>query len=248
VRPSISRAARPVVLALALIATLPGAAGAQTTSTGWNVGIYPAFLWIPTSTNIDVEAPPDNGGDVGSIVESRFDGAYLGGFYASKAWFRTDMDGVWAAVGGDRVERPEFSVDLDLIYFHATGGVRLAPGLYATAGVRRLALKYDIRVADFPSFERKPGIWDPLVGVGYHYEGNGKPIEVHATFEAGGFGVGADEDYSLMGRVDWKPIRHFGVTAGYNYLHLKIVDTRFERTLRVKQSVHGPIIGIGLYF
>jgi hypothetical protein len=233
---------------LALVVATSGAVGAQSPTAGWNVGIYPVFVWVPTSIDINLDLPPDEGGDLGPIAESRFDGAYLGGFYASKGWFRTDMDMVWAAVGGDRMDRPQFSVDVDLIYFHATGGVRLAPGLYATAGVRRFALKYDIRVADFPNFERKPGIWDPLVGVGYHYEGEGRPVEFHAAFEAGGFGAGADEEYGVMGRLDWKPFRHFGVTAGYNFLHIKFSNTLRDREFKVRQSVHGPVVGIGLYF
>src|SRR5215213_1456879 len=244
----LSETARRASLALTLLIVATGAAGAQTSSTGWNVGIYPAFVWIPNSIDIDVELPPDGGGDLGSIVESRFDGAYLGGFYASKGLLRVDMDMVWAAVGGDRVTRPEFAVDMDLIYFHATGGVRLVPALYATAGVRRLALKYQITVPGFPIFERKPGIWDPVVGLGYHYEGEGKPLEFHASFEAGGFGVGADQEYGLMGRVDWKPISHFGVTGGYNFLHMKFTDTLAGREFKVRQSVHGPVVGIGLYF
>ena len=239
-------------LSLALLSATSGAVSAQQPpqppTPGWNVGIYPVFLWVPTGFDIDLELPPDDGGDLGAIAESRFDGAYFGGFYASKDWFRTDVDMVWAAVGGDRVDTPQFSVDLDLIYFHATGGVRLAPSLYATGGVRRVALKYDIRLADFPNFERKPGIWDPVIGVGYHHEGEGRPIEIHATFEGGGFGVGADQDYSVMARVDWKPIRHFGLSAGYHFLYLKISDTVRGREFKVSQSVHGPVVGIGLYF
>src|SRR4029453_18264888 len=103
---------RRAILALALLVAASSAADAQTSATEWNVGIYPVFFWIPTGIDIDVELPPDGGGDLGSIAESRFDGAYFGGFYASKNWFRTDMDIVWAAVGGDRVDRPQFSVDL----------------------------------------------------------------------------------------------------------------------------------------
>jgi hypothetical protein len=215
---------------------------------GWNVGIYPVFIWIPSGIDIDIELPPDSGGNAGSIVDGRFDGAYLGGFYASKDWFRVDADAVWAAIGGDREQIPSLTVDADLIYFHATGGVRLAPGFYATAGIRRLALKYNIQLAGFPEFERKPGLWDPVIGAGYHLEGEGKPIEFHATFEAGGFGVGADQDYGLMGRLDWKPISHFGITGGYSLLHLKFTNSERDRDFTVRQTVHGPIFGIGIYF
>ena len=241
-------AARRAILPLILLVTMSGAASAQPAESGWNIGIYPVLLWVPAGIEIDLELRQSEGGDLGSIVESRFDGAYFGGFYASKDWFRADMDLVWAAIGGDRIERPAFTVDADLVYFHATGGVRVAPNLYATAGVRRLALKFDITVADFAAIERDPGFWDPVIGVGYHYEGEGRPVEFHATFEGGGFGVGTDEEYSFMGRVDWKPFRYFGVSAGYAFLHFKATDTRLGRELTAKQTVHGPLVGVGVYF
>jgi hypothetical protein len=103
-------------------------------------------------------------------------------------------------------------------------------------------------VSDFPNFERKPGIWDPVIGAGFHYEGESRPLEVHATFEAGGFGLGADQEYGVMVRLDWKPFRHFGLTAGYNFLHLRLTDTLRDREFKVRQSVHGPVLGIGLCF
>jgi hypothetical protein len=222
--------------------------GSSSSNGDWNVGIYPVFVWIPSGIDLDVELPPDSGGNAGKIVDGRFDGAYLGGFYASKDWFRMDVDGVWAGIGGDRVDTPSLTVDADLIYFHATGGVRLVPGLYATAGVRRLALKYNIRFATFPEFERKPGIWDPVIGIGYHAEGKGHPFEFHATFETGGFGAGSDVEYALLGRVDWKPISHFGVTGGYHLLYLKFSDTVASKEFTVRQTVQGPVFGIGFYF
>jgi hypothetical protein len=51
-----------------------------------------------------------------------------------------------------------------------------------------------------------------------------------------------------MLRVDWKPVSHFGVTAGYNILYFKVTDTLRNREFVVKQTMHGPILGIGLYF
>src|SRR4029453_3457889 len=68
--------------------------GSSSSNGDWNVGIYPVFVWIPSGIDIYFELPPDSGGNAGSIVDGRFDGAYLGGFYASKSWFRVDADGV----------------------------------------------------------------------------------------------------------------------------------------------------------
>lgn len=222
-------------------------------SDGWKVSVYPVLAWVPTHISIDLNLPQggdngDGGGSAvrGEIVESRFDGAFLGGFSASRGPLRFDTDILWAALGGDRPERPQMSVDVDIIYGHATAGVRFYKDLYVTAGVRRVALNYDISLEDRPGFERKPGIWDPLVGIAFHHVGDA--FEVHGVLEGGGFGVGADTDIGATFRADWKPTRHFGLTAGYSFLHFEISHELAGRTLVAKQSLHGPVVGIGLYF
>lgn len=219
-------------------------------SGGWDVAIYPVLVWVPLGIGIDVDVPGSgddgSGGGSGSIVDSRFDGAYLGGMSASNGRWRVDVDAIWAGVGGDRIDRPKLKVDADIIYGHAMVGRAIAKDLYVTAGIRRLALKYDVKLGDLPDFTRKPGVWDPLVGVGWHRVR--KSYELHGIFEGGGFGAGADVDLGATLRADWKPIPHFGITAGYSVLYFNVSDTRANRTFTVKQTLHGPVAGIGLYF
>jgi hypothetical protein len=236
------------VLIVQVAAQAKGAAQAPAPQEGWDVAVYPIFAWVPLEIGIEVDIPPfdGDGGGIGDIVDSRFDGAFFGGLAASNGTWRIEADGIWAGIGGDRAERPHLVADVDLIYGHTKVGRRVAPDLYLTAGVRRLALKYDITLGDLPQFSRKPGVWNPLVGIGWHRRG--PKVEWHASFEGGGFGVGADVDLAGTVRMDWKPVRHFGITGGYNVLYLKVTDTALRRTVIVQQSVHGPIVGIGFYF
>lgn len=245
--------ARAVVLALGLLIGTSGAASAQ--SGGWDITVYPVLAWVPTSIDIDVNLPPINGGGGGggdeptgggSILDPRFDGAFLGGVSASNGSWRFDGDVVYAAVGGDRVELPKLTVDVNLIYFHASVGRKLFGDLFVTGGVRRMALDYDIKLLDFDNFSRKPGLWDPVVGLAYHNVG--ESFELHGIFEGGGFGVGSDWEYAATVRADWKPFTHFGLTAGYGFLSFKLSDEVARKTLIAEQTLHGPIFGIGLYF
>jgi hypothetical protein len=251
---------RGLVLLVVVAVATAGAAGAQTQapagsgqSEGWKVTIYPILAWIPMGIGIDVDVPPADGagggagaGGGGKIIDGRFDGAFLGGFSVSRGIWRIDADGLWAAVGGDRPQNPKLTVDVDIIYAHATGGVRVYKDLSVTAGVRRYALKYDVMLADYPDFQRKPGLWDPLVGLRWDHVG--QKLEAHATFDGGGFGVGADVDVAGSFRLDWKPVTHFGLTGGYNILYFKASHTVRDRTFTFKQTLHGPIVGFGLYF
>ena len=215
----------------------------------WKVVVYPIYAWVPLGLDIDVSVPPliDGGvGGRGKIIDGRVDGAYFGAFSVTGPRFRIDGDGLWAAVGGDRPDNPVLNVDVDGIFFHVSGGLRVVNSLYVTAGVRRLALKYNIELGDQPDFERKPGVWDPLVGLAWHHVG--EKLEVHATAEGGGFGVGSDADLSAGLRLDWKPFTHFGFTGGYNFLYFKLSNTLVRREFTVKQTMHGPALGVGIYF
>src|SRR5262245_56466011 len=104
---------RTLTLGLVFALATAGSARAQAApADDWNVGIYPVFGWIPVGIDIKVDVPPfddGSGGGIGDIVDGRFDGAFLAGFYASKGNFRVDADGMWAAVGGDRPDRPRLS-------------------------------------------------------------------------------------------------------------------------------------------
>lgn len=235
-------------LALALFCALAmGQAAAAQTSDGWRTAVYPVLGWVPLGIDIKVEVPPHDGGDggEGDIVDGRFDGAFLGGFSTTNGRFWVEADVIWAGVGGD-VDRPQITVDADIIYGRGSFGYSVAPNWFVTGGVRRLALKYAVDIAGQATFERKPGIWDPLVGVAWHRFGDS--VDLHAVFEGGGFGAGADVDLGGTFRFDWKPVRHFGITAGYNFLYFKVSDTVREREFVVKQTLHGPVAGIGFYF
>jgi len=227
----------------------PQAAG----SDDMKISVYPILLWVPAFTATPTVPPfpdhpdgPDLPGGTGSTSAS-FDGAALAGFSMEKGNWRIDADGIWAALGTQR-ERPLLNVDLDVIYGHVSGGVELYKGLYVTGGVRRLALKYDIQLGDRPQhFVRKPGLWNPLVGLAWY--GTLAPrLALSVVGEGGGFGVGADVDLGATVRADLKIARHVGLTFGYSALYLKLSDTVLQRTFEVKQTLHGPVLGLGLYF
>jgi hypothetical protein len=235
--------------------SLPIESAVQTpaSSSDLKVSVYPILLWAPFFTATTVVPPfpdapngPDLPGGSGSTSAS-LNGAALAGVSIEKTIWRLDADGIWAALVTTR-DRPLLNVDLDIIYGHVSGGVKIYKDLYVTGGVRRIALNYDIQLGDRPQhFVRKPGIWDPLVGLGWH-SALGSRWAIRIVGEGGGFGVGADVDLGGNVRADLKIARHVGVTFGYAVLHLEVSDTVLQRTLEVKQTLHGPVLGLGLFF
>ena len=216
----------------------------------WRTSLYPLLVWVPIDIDAAVNVPPvsgsGGGGTSGDILDSRFDGAYFGGVSVTNGIWRVDGDGMWLAFGGDRPDRPFLKVDYSIIYGTARVGRRIAGDFFVSGAVRRIALDYAVVLADLPELSRKPGVWDPLVGIGWHRVG--PKVEWHASFDAGGFGAGSDVDLGAGARVDWKPAKHFGFTGGYNVLYLKISDDVLSRTIKISATLHGPSVGVGLYF
>lgn len=236
----------------------------STSSSGdWQFTVYPILVWVPLSVGIEVDLPFDvgpggvfggsgGGGGLGSgstgnvkLVDIRIDGAALAGVSATNGTWRFDFDGVYAAVGGD-VNLPNITLDTSFIYGHATVSRKIAGDFFVSGGLRRVATKFEARVSDTYDFKSKPGIWDPLVGVGYHKVA--PKVEFHATAEYGGFGVGADSDVGASARLDWKPWSHFGFTAGYSYFQVKFTKELGPFDFTVKQHIAGPTVGFGIYF
>jgi hypothetical protein len=48
--------------------------------------------------------------------------------------------------------------------------------------------------------------------------------------------------------MEWHFARRFGLNVGYDALHFKVNDGVADRQLTLKQTMHGPVFGFGIYF
>jgi hypothetical protein len=222
----------------------------------WKVELYPVLAWAPImgATATLPEFPnlpslPDQPGDVhpGSNVSSSFNGAAFFGLRVEKSKWAVQGSALWAGLEADRTANPQFKVKTDVIYGQGMVGREVLPDLWLEGGVRRIALNVGVTLLDYPEVARKPGVWDPLIGVSYKRPlGKKWRLDLHA--DGGGFGVGMDVDYALTGQLNWRFAKHFGTTFGWGLLHLKLSDTIAQRTLTLSQTLNGPILGFGIFF
>ena len=130
--------------------------------------VYPLLAWIPIfGADVNVPSLPTIPGGGGGAVDKSLAGALMFGGSVERGPWRVDADGIWATFQGDRVALPTLTVDLDVVYAHASGGRKVVKDLYVTGGVRWLSLEYNIQIGTLPTFTSKPGLWDPLVGVSW---------------------------------------------------------------------------------
>jgi len=235
------------------------AASPGPTGPGTRVTIYPILVKAPIfGASIDLPSLPGGGGEGAALSGSTdlsLNTAYMGGaLIEANRWFAEGF-GVWAALSATRVA-PGITVKSDAYFLSARGGVRLAGGLFATGGVRRVRIDLDTTL-ELPVSHRtiegtaQRGVWDPLIGVDYRHTMGSWTLD--GNVQGGGFGVGTDVDVSAEVHARWRVVKHVELRAGYSlfYFKMTVAEVRigsFQRTLTARQSLHGPEVGLGIVF
>ena len=134
-----------------------------------------------------------------------------------------------------------------MVFGGLRGGYQVHKNLWVEAGFRRLAFNISAKLGSRPEVSRKPGVWDPVIGLSYR-----RALSKSWTFkllaDGGGFGAGTDVDISSRAEAQWRFGGHFGLTMGYGLLYIKLNSREHLQNLAMEQTLHGPIIGFGIYF
>ncbi len=234
------------------------AASSQAADPGWEVEIAPIYVWVPISINSitlpqfpDLPAPPGGGDRPSGETGASLNGAAMAAFRVEKNWWMARGNIVWAGLSGER-ETPNVKLTGNLILGEFFTGVEVVKHLYLEGGVRRLAVDISAEVLDYPEVSRKPGVWDPQVGLTYRVPmGEHWLLTMHGDY--GGFGVGSEVDLNTGLTLDWRMTRHFGLTLGYGLLYFRLEDewvgrANLAQELELGTTLHGPIVGFKLLF
>jgi hypothetical protein len=258
------RIAAPLVLCVAAM-LVPAAVAAQTNSKRIEVVIYPILVEAPVfGASVDLPSLPGSpgggsggeSGDQSGTTDVSLNTLYMLGLSVrAPRWF-VESRGQWADLSASRPS-PRISVDTRARFFTVRGGVTLIDGLSATVGVRRIWGELGATLT-LPNLGDKvlsgtinKTLYDPLVGVNWRHRAGSVVFE--GNFEGGGFGVGTDADVTSEFTLDWRFLSHMSLRLGYGFFYYKLTSDpitigSFQRTLVSSQTLHGPILGIGIVF
>jgi hypothetical protein len=260
-----------VICAAAMLAATGVAAAAddqsspsQSTRQPFEVIIYPILIEAPIfGASIDLPSLPGGGGGGGSSESGEQTGStdvslntlYMAGVVVrADRWF-VEARGQWADLTASRTT-PRVTLGTAGRFWTVRGGVRLIGGLSAVGGVRRISGTIDATL-ELPALGKtvsggiNPVFWDPMVGVDFTQRFGS--LRFDANFLGGGFGVGTDADASGEGTLAWRFIRHAELRLGYGFFYYKetvanVTIGSFQRTFVSSQTLHGPLLGIGIVF
>jgi hypothetical protein len=234
----------------------PGGSAAAPDPDRLHVDIYPLFGWLPFySSSFTVPPLPNGGGgSIGGGTNAHLSGAWELALSVTYKKFLIEGEGMFANVTATR-DTPYADGSAHLNYGDVFLGWKVGKGFYPLVGVRRMALDFSATVLNAPTFQRKPGFWDPLIGIEYRKQLKHK-FNVQGRFDIGGFGAGSTVDLDAQFRVEWRFVKHFGTILGYQVLYNKLEGTVNQQVLNTTinypwdyaQTFHGPILGFGIYF
>jgi hypothetical protein len=215
------------------------------------VVIYPILFQAPIY-GVNIRLPEfDGAGAISRSTDRNLDSAFLAGVSIERDKWFFDFEGEYAGLSAERVS-PILKVSTDLFFFKAMGGWRFGKGFAIDGGVKRLAVDLKVELGDNLEAHTKPGLWDPMVGIDWRSFVT-KRLQLNAALEGGGFGVGSDVDISGRFDADWELIPHVVFNFGYSFLYFKATVDNVtvgpnQRELTMKQTLHGPRVGIGIRF
>jgi hypothetical protein len=218
---------------------------------GWKTTVYPIYAFVPVF-GADVTLPEvcdDCGGEPilpSGSVSSNFNGAAFFAVRVEKSRVSVDADFLWAGLSAEAA-RPLLDVKVTTVLGGARAGFRVAPDLFVEGGARRFALDVKVKFLIFDEVQWKPGLWEPVVGVSYNPQLT-RTLKLYTHADYGGLGSDGHSTVAATGRIEWRPAKHFSLTGGYGFLNITADGTLLGEPIRLDQTLHGPIVGLGIPF
>jgi hypothetical protein len=225
------------------------ASPAAKADSGWDVVIYPIFGYLPIhGVDVSVPEPAPCTTCPPAIAETSWDSglssAWFAAFRVEKGRFAVTGDYNYAGLKASR-DLPFLDLQADVTVGGFTGGVRAVGALFLEGGARYTQLNLNVTILSFPAFSRKPSSWQPTIGTTFRPH-LGKHVLLFTHLN----GTLGDPFSTVTGtaRIEWRPISHLAITGGYGFTNLKYDDTILSRPIHLKQTLHGPMLGIGITF
>lgn len=236
-----------MVLLIGLVCPVAQAEESKSNS-DWTFSLAPMYLWAVSidgdqtvkGHTVDLDVPfSEIFDDLNGALTFHFEGMH------KQRWgFLTDLNYIV-------LEMDDGSTDVDFteIMYELAGFYRINRGTHAIdglAGLRYSSMEVEL---DLPSpvnnvDQRKDWV-DPYLGLRWQWkfaENWGSRLRG----DVGGFGVGSDQTYNLVGLVDFKPWKHVGLFGGYRVLYQDYSTGSGKNRFSYDATMHGPALGLNV--
>ena len=231
----------------------PMAYGEETSSNSdWQFSLAPMYLWAVAiegdqtvkGNEVDLDVSfSDIFDDLNGALTFHFEGVHQ-----SHWGFFTDLNYI---VLNPEESTPLGDIDIEFtqILFELAGFYRWTEGPHTIDGFGGLRYaSMDVEL-DFPGPRPKVDQdkdWvDPYLGMRWDWNFTDR-WTTKLRGDIGGFGVGSDLTYNLVGLVDFKPWKHVSLFGGYRVLYQDYSDGSGSSKFAYDATMHGPAVGLNI--
>ena len=236
----------PAAVAQESSQTIAGTESATSTTKDWEFSLAPMYLWAVSidgdqtvhGVDVDLDVPfSDIFDNLNGALTVHFEGLY------QQRWgFFTDLNYIV-------LEMDDGATDIDFteIMFELAGFYRFTRGPHAIDGLG--GLRYTSMDVDLdspgPDVDHGKDWVDPYLGLRWQWKFAEK-WGSRLRGDIGGFGVGSDLTWNLVGLVDFKPWKHVGLFGGYRALYQDYSTGSGNNKFKFDATMHGPVLGLNI--
>ena len=221
-------------------------------SENWDFNLAPLYLWgvsingeqTVKGVTVDMDVPfGDIFKDLNGALTVHFEGVYQQrwGFLVDFSWVRLNPK-QGTPVGDIDIDFTQIMAELGGFYRWNFG----AHNLDALGGLRYSSMDVEL---DFPGplprIDQGKGWIDPFVGGRWLWQMTEKWNLIFRG-DIGGFSVGSDLTWNLVGLIEYQPWKHVSIFGGYRVLYQDFVDGSGANEFRFDATMHGPALGLNI--
>jgi hypothetical protein len=231
-----------LVLVIGLVCPMANAEESNSNS-DWEFSLAPMYLWAVSidgdqtvkGNDVDLDVPfSDIFDNLNGALTFHFEGLHKSrwGFFSDLNYIVLEMD--------------DGAVDIDFTeigFYRWNAGPHTIDGF---GGLRYSSMDVDL---DFPGpvLDTDQGKdWvDPYVGARWDWIFAEKWM-TKLRGDIGGFGIGSDLTYNLVGLVDFKPWQHVSLFGGYRLLYQDYSTGSGSSKFAFDATMQGPVLGLNI--
>ena len=221
-------------------------------SKDWEFSLAPMYLWAVSidgdqtvkGNKVDLDVSfSDIWDNLNGALTFHFEGVH------KQRWgFLTDLNYI---VLNPEESTPAGDIEIDFteILFELAGFYRITRGAHAfdgLGGLRYSSMDVDLDLpGPLPDVDQRKDWVDPYIGLRWQWKFAEK-WGTNLRGDIGGFGIGSDFTWNLVGMVDFKPWEHVSLFGGYRALYQDYSTGSGDKKFAFDATMQGPILGLNI--
>jgi len=224
----------------------------QAEKNDWEFNLAPMYLWAVSidgdqtvkGNKVDLDVPFNE-------IFDNLNGAltvHFEGLYQQRFGFFTDLQYI---VLGPKQSTPIGDIDIDFTetLFELGGYYRFNQGQHsfdALVGGRYTNMDVELDFhGPLPKTDQSKNWVDPFIGARWNWKFAEK-WGLNLRGDIGGFGIGSDLTWNLVGLVGFKPWKHVAILGGYRALYQDYSTGSGSSKFAFDATMQGPILGVNI--